>query len=186
MCNDNNNLNLCLRIDESTIFEFDEKINEQAIIDTAKQIEQLLIQNNAKPAKIQDVFEILVEVMQNMLNYSYGNRLLENNKKEATGSFTLSYETTNDTYTLNSCNLIDASLQEVIMEKIDFIKDFDDKALRKLSREKMRSKKDNHDKGAGLGFIMMQRKSTQPISIEFVPFKAFKDKIVQFKLKLKL
>ncbi|MEA3499228.1 MAG: SiaB family protein kinase [Campylobacterota bacterium] len=180
MCNDNN-LNLCLKIDENTIFEFHEKINEQAIIDTAKQIEHLLKQNNAKPAKIQDVFEILVEVMQNMLNYSYGNKLLENNKKEASGIFTLSYETTSDRYTLESCNLIEEYLQEVIERKIDSIKDLDEKALRKLSREKMRSKEDNHDKGAGLGFIMMQRKSTQPIAIEFVPYK---DKIVQFKLKL--
>ena len=180
MCNDDNP-NLYLKIDENIIFEFHETINEQAIIDTAKQIEHLLKQNNAKPAKIQDVFEILVEVMQNMLNYSYGNTLLENNKKEANGNFTLSYETISDTYTLKSCNLIDANLQEVIVQKIDSIKDLDDKALRKLSREKMRSKEDNHDKGAGLGFIMMQRKSTQAIDIEFVPFE---ENVVQFKLKL--
>ncbi len=180
MCG-NNNLNMCLKIDNNTIYEFDEKINEQSIIKSAKHIETLLKDNNAKPNKIQDVFELLIEVMQNMLNYSYGNTDLPNNKKEANGVFVLSYDTATDIYTLQSCNLINEKQQQPIIDKLDSLKGLDDKALRKLAREKMRSKEDNHSKGAGLGFIMMERKSSKPIEIGFLPFR---DGLLQYKLTL--
>ncbi len=180
MC-ENDNLNMCLKIDDNTIYEFDEKINEQSMISSAKHIEQLLKENNAKPNKIQDIFELLIEVMQNILNYSYLNVDLENNKKEANGTFILSYDTSTDTYTLQSCNLIYEKQREPIVDKLNSIKGLDDKALRKLAREKMRSKEDMHSKGAGLGFIMMERKSSQPIEVEFLEFK---DDLLQYKLKL--
>ena len=180
MC-ENNNLKICLKIDNTTIYEFDEKINEQSMIKSAKHIEQILIKNNAKPNKIQDVFELLVEILQNILNYSYGNVDLPNNKKEANGAFVLSYDTQNDKYILQSCNLIEKTQEQIIKDKFSSIKDLDDKALRKLSREKMRSQVDKHEKGAGLGFIMMQRKSSEPIETEFLPYK---DEVLQFKLKL--
>jgi len=180
MCK-NDNLNLCLIIDENTIYEFNEKINEQSIIKSAKHIEKLLKDNDVKPNKIQDVFELLVEIMQNMLNYSFGNIDLPNNKKEAIGSFVLSYDSNDDEYVLKSCNLITLEQVEIITNKFKLIEGLDDKALRKLAREKMRSKEDNHDKGAGLGFIMMARKSTKPIATQFIPYK---DNILQYKLSL--
>lgn len=181
MCEDIKDLKLCLKIDETIIYEFSEKINEESIIKSAEHIEQLLIDNNAKPNKIKNVFEIIIEVMQNMLNYSYGNKELENNKKEATGSLILSYQSSEDSYCLQSCNLIEEFQKQTITDKIDSLKNLDDKALRRLSREKMRHRKDNHDKGAGLGFIMMARKTLEPIKFDFLPFK---DTLLQYKLIL--
>ena len=148
MC-ENENLKMCLKIDDTTIYEFDEKINEQSIINSAKHIEQLLIENNAKPNKIQDVFELLVEIMQNMLNYSYGNIDLPNNKKEANGVFVLSYDTKIDIFTLQSCNLINENQKQIIENKFDSIKGLDDKELRKLTRDIMRNNTDKHNKGGG-------------------------------------
>ncbi len=180
MC-DNDNLKMSVRIDDNTIYEFNEKINEQSMINAAKHIEELLKQNNAKPEKIQNVFELMIEIMQNMLNYSYGNIDLPNNKKEANGTFILSYDTSHDIYILQSCNLIEKNQEQVIKDKFNSIKNLDDKALRKLAREKMRSKEDNHAKGAGLGFIMMQRKVIKPIQVEFLPHD---NQIIKYQLKL--
>ncbi len=183
MCEDIKNLKICLTIDKNTIYEFDEKINEQSIIESAKHIEQLLIEHNAKSSKIQNVFELSVEVMQNILNYSYGNKDLPNNKKEAVGVLTLSYSSSDDIYTLQSCNLIDKNQEDIIKSKLQEVEGLDNSALRKLSREKMRSRDGNHAKGAGLGFIMMAKKCCEPISVDF---KGFKDDIVQYKLVLKI
>lgn len=179
--NINEELKICVEINEKEIYSFNEKVNEQKIIETASKIEKLLLENGANHTKIKSVYEITIEMLQNILNYSYDSSKVENNKMEANGYFGVCYSTQKDNYNLKSCNLIEKVQEEIIINKIDSIKNLDDKELRKLAREKMRSKEDNHDKGAGLGFIMMQRKSTQPIAIEFVPFK---DEIVQFKLKL--
>jgi len=180
MCSTEDNLNICLKIDEKTIYDFHETINESSIVRTAKEMETLLIKSDAKPSKIQNVYEILVEVMQNILNYSYGNRDLPNNKKEANGTISLSYDSINDTYILQSCNLIEKSQEEVIEDKLFQVEGLDDKALRKLARKKMRSREDNHEKGAGLGFIVIARKCSEPIERKFYDLEGDVKKI-QFK-----
>ncbi len=157
-CKDLENLKLCLEIDDKTIYEFNDKINEKNIVEAAKYIEELLKQNNTSSKKIQDVFELLVEVMQNILNYSHGSTTLKDNKREAYGILSLSYTSDTDIYILQSCNVIAKEQENIIKEKLKSLEGLDDKALRKLAREKMRSREDNHDKGAGLGFIMMAKK----------------------------
>jgi len=181
MCSNDKNLNICLKIDKDTIYHFDEVINEQNIINSVKNIEEQLKQNGACAKKIQDIFETVIEIMQNMLNYSYGNKDLPNNKKEAKGNFTLSYYTDTDKYIIQSCNLIDSKQEDVIKDKILVLKDLDHKELRKLARQKMRDRTDNHSKGAGLGFITIAKKVTKPIKATFVKVD---ENIKQFRLEL--
>jgi len=166
----NTDLSICIHIDDKTIYKFSGRIDEQTMVQCANHIESLLINNGAKIDKIQNVFELFVETMQNMLNYAYNSRQLDNNKKEVSCNFSLSYFTEKNLYILNSCNLIQRTQKEVIEHKLESIKNLDDASLRKLIRQKSRSKEDNHDNGAGLGYIIMARKSTAPIEIEFVPY----------------
>lgn len=180
-CTDFKDLKLCLEIDEKVIYEFEDIVNEENMIASAKYIEELLHKNNAKPDKIQNVFVLLIEVMQNILNYSYGTTLLEDNKREAFGMLIISYKSENDTYTLQSCNLITKAQENEIRNKLKAVEGLDSDALRKLARDKMRSKEDNHQKGAGLGFILMARKSIEPIEVDFSPWK---EDVMQYKLKL--
>jgi|GEM_PF-6080263 len=168
MCATDEKLNICLIVDDGVIYEFHKTINEHSIIQTAKSIEEILTKNNAKASKIQNVYEILIEVMQNILNYSYGNVDLPDNRREATGSISLSYESDKDIYVLKTCNLVDADQKEEIQDRLYQIQDLDDRQLRKLARQKMRSREDNHEKGAGLGFITIARKCSEPISVKFV------------------
>jgi len=167
MCTTDEKLNICLIVDDGVIYEFNKTINENSIIHTAKSIEDILINNNAKASKIKNVYEILIEIMQNILNYSYGNIDLSDNRKEATGSISLSYKSEKDVYLLQTCNLVDADQKEEIKDRLYKVRDLDDKQLRKLARQKMRSREDNHEKGAGLGFITIARKCSEPIFVEF-------------------
>ena len=183
MCENNKNLNICLKVDETTIYHFDETINEQSIIDSVKNIEKLLQANGAAPKKIQDIFELTIEIMQNMLNYAYGNKDLQNNKKEAKGFLVLSYLTDTDIYTIQSCNLVEKQQETIIKDKLAVLENLTDKELRKLSRQKMRDKSDMHQKGAGLGFIMIVRKAIKPIEISF---NDIDDDVCQFKLKIEV
>ena len=180
-CTDFKDLKLCLEIDDKVIYEFDDIVNEENMIKSAKYIEELLHKNNAKPGKIQNVFVLLIEVMQNILNYSYGTVVLKDNKREAFGMLIISYKSQNDTYTLQSCNLIEKTQEDKIRKKLEAVEGLDSTELRELARDKMRSKEDNHQKGAGLGFILMARKCIEPIEVNFSPWK---DGILHYQLKL--
>ena len=176
-----NNLNVCLQVDYRTIYEFSQKMDEQTMVESANHIEKLLISHGATSDKIQNVFELFIETVQNILNYAYNSKMVKNHKKEVLCTFSLSYFTKENLYILESCNLIEAEQKQIIEEKINSIQNLDEASLRKLIRKKSRSKVANHEDGAGLGYIMMRRKSTSSIEIEFIPYK--KD-ILKYKQRL--
>jgi hypothetical protein len=162
-----NQLKVCVEVNQQNIYDFNEKINEKSIIEVATKIEQLLLSNGASKRKLRDVYETTIEMLQNVLNYSYDSAEIEAKKMEANGTFSIKYDSKNDTYFLQSCNLIDGKKEDVIQKKIANLKTLDEKELRKLAREKMRTKKDLHDKGAGLGLISIAKKSSKPMEYTF-------------------
>ena len=174
------NVKICIKIDNSTIYEFSGKVDEQVMISGANHIEKLLLDNGANRDKIQNVFELFIETIQNILNYSY-NVKLNDNKKEVFCNFSLLYSTEDDTYILESCNLIEEHQKKVIEFKLNSLENLDEMALRKLIRKKSRSREDNHGRGAGLGYIMMSRKSSLPIKVQFSPYE---EGILKYKQKL--
>jgi hypothetical protein len=102
-----------------------------------------------------------------MLNYASNSIEVRDNKREVECGCTLSYFTKDNSYTLESCNLINKNQKKLIEERIYAIKGLDNKVLRQLIRKHSRSKKAKHNYGAGLGYIIMTLKSTLPIEIEF-------------------
>ena len=171
---------ICIKINNKIIHEFSGKVNEKIMIHSANNIERLLMENGAKKEKIQNVFELFIETIQNILNYSY-NVKLNDNKKEVFCNFSLLYSTEDDTYILESYNLIEEHQKKVIEFKLNSLENLDEMALRKLIRKKSRSREDNHGRGAGLGYIMMSRKSSLPIKVQFSPYE---EGILKYKQKL--
>ena len=171
---------ICIKIDGIIIYEFSGRVNEKIMISSDNNIERLLMEKGAKKEKVQNVFELFIETVQNILNYSY-NVKLNSNKKEVFCNFSLLYSTRDDIYILESCNLIEEAQKEVIEFKLKSLENLDDKALRRLIRKKSRSREDRHDRGAGLGYIMMTSKSSLPISVYFTPYR---EGILKYKQKL--
>jgi len=174
-------LEIVIEIDENPIYEFSPTINEASIVASASEIERILKSNHVNPAKLQDIYEITIELMQNILNYSYGHSTSEDNKKQATGKISLSYWSKEDVYIISTTNLIALNTQDKIKSKIAEVAGLDNKALRKLTREKMRHRDDKHERGAGLGFIVMARKSSKPIEYNI---KAIDEQVGDFTITL--
>ena len=174
-------MKLCLNIDGNHIYVFSGKMNQETMIEGANYIEELLIKKSVSRDKIQNVFELFIETIQNILNYSSNTIKNNDNKKEVSCDCILSYFTKDNTYILESCNLIHKSQRELIKNRIDFIKNLDKRSLRQLIRKYSRSKEKKHDQGAGLGYILMSLKSTLPIKIEFVEYN---HEIYKYKQKL--
>jgi len=175
------NLKICIKVDDRIIYEFAGSMNKLLMVKAANDIEKLLLRKSLNKDKVKHVFELFIETAQNILNYSYRDRPLVENSEVTFCNFSLYYFTDDDTYVLESCNLIHEDERETIEEKLNAIKDLDHKALRKLVRQKSRSAEDKHERGAGLGYIMMARKSSAPIEVKF---SAYKEGILIYKQKL--
>ncbi len=126
-----------------------------------------------------DIYDISIEILQNMLKYSYGNKVDESKKREADGKFSLIYSTVTGKTTLHACNLVSASQQEVIRQRIDEVDGLDERALKKLIRTKMKTGKDRHMYGAGLGFATIALKTSEPLDVRF---EEVLDNVVKYRL----
>jgi len=166
-----NKLTLCLTIDGNNIYQFSDKMNEENMINAANTIEKLLIERAAPKDKIQNVFELFIETIQNILNYSANSVELTNNKREVACNCNLSFFTNDNSYILESCNLIHKDQKALIEERLESIKELDKQSLRKLIRKNSRTKESKHNYGAGLGYILMSLKSIKPIEIKFNEYK---------------
>jgi hypothetical protein len=172
-----NSLNICIKVDNSVIYEFMGKMDKGKMVDTANSIEKILEEEGLNRDKIKNVFELFVETIQNVLSYSYK----VDESEEIDCHFSLSYFTETNNYIFESCNLIHKNQKVIIEEKLDAIKNLSNTELRKLVRKKSRSAEDRHDHGAGLGYIVMARKSSEPIEISFQPYQ---NDILIYKQKL--
>jgi hypothetical protein len=160
-------IDIYVQYDEINLLRASKPIDNEQISKTVSIVENILITNGAKSRKIKDVFEISVEVLQNILNYSYGSRVRPDQKREAYGTFKVIYSSDIDEYTIIGENLIESSREAVIRAKIESVADLSDQEIRKLIREKMRTGEDRHNMGAGLGILMITRKSSKPINLQF-------------------
>lgn len=174
---ENSTLNICIKVDNNLIYEFKGKIDQDKMLDMAKQIEHLLIEASLKKDKIKSVFELFIETVQNILSYSYKSP--ETN--EIACHFSLEYFTEEEHYLFESCNLILEHQQSIIEQKLQSIQNLSTQELRKLIRKKSRSAEDRHEHGAGLGYLVMARKTSLPIEVTFTPYQ---EGILIYKQKL--
>ena len=164
---DTKELDLCIQVDDKIISELQPKITQENIIVTVQDIKQQLLDNNFDKEKLFDVYDASIEILQNILKYSYGNKIGENKKREADGSFKLMYNSKTQKVIIISENLITVVQSKTIRQRADEVLGLDDKELRKLLRAKMKSKKDGHDNGAGLGFATIATKISEPLKVSF-------------------
>lgn len=126
----------------------------------------------ASTTAIYNVFSVVVELLQNINNYSArrtvtGNNEDRNDKEEDLGLGMIFAGLQDDDYFVLSGNPIENNKIENLKEKLVKIQRMDKKELRRYYKEKLRSETDEGSKGAGLGLIEVARKTSQPIQFDF-------------------
>jgi len=159
--------NISVVANEIILYELDSKISQESIILSVKIIKNKLEAYKVEKEKIHNICEISIEMLQNILKYSYGKKKCDDKKNEADGVFIVKYNTEDNIVTIISTNLIDKKQEDIINQRIQEVSKLDEKAMNKIFIGKMRSKKDNHKNGAGLGFITMAQKIINPIETKF-------------------
>ncbi len=107
------------------------------------------------------VFSVFVEQVQNIMKYSSEIEKVENDTEIRSG-ISIIGEMKGKVYCATG-NKVTNEIVTNISEKLDKLKTMDKSELKTLYKEKMRKGPDPGSKGAGLGFIEMARRSSEPL-----------------------
>ncbi len=130
------------------------------------------LNNRDSPSKeLFNVYYVFVELIQNIMNYSI-NRTKDSDN--GSGTCFVIHKKESKKFKVCSGNLVSAEQASKIKEKIDKINSLDEVELKAYYKETRRSGKDTHDKGGGLGFIEIARKSSGKLHYEITPINTIK------------
>jgi len=153
--------------EEGIIFSFSGMISQlltEFMIETAAK--QFLADGHDKKTT-KAMFLIAIEQLQNVMSYSKAKLIKEGNRYTSPGILVVGFDEKKQKYYVNSSNEIKEEDIENISTKIDFINTLDTKEQRKLLREKLKSAEDTHDRGAGVGFIEIAKRSSEKLEYDF-------------------
>jgi len=150
------------------LLAFSGSISQPVLSGFAKGMELKLANLGVDTKIVRNIFEVLIEMMQNVLNYSYDSRDVGHNTFESSGIIVVGFSQNINKYFVMSGNRIAKGKDEILMTKIDYLNTLDAEALKNLYRERRRTRQDVHSRGAGLGLIDLARKSTEKLEYQFV------------------
>lgn len=116
---------------------------------------------------IKNMFLISIEQLQNVMSYSKQKSINSGNKYTSPGVLVVGFEEEKQKYYVTSSNEIEEEDKLKITTKIDFINSLDSQEQRKYLREKLKSAEDTHERGAGVGFIEMAKRSSEKLEYNF-------------------
>ena len=125
-----------------------------AIVDSLEKIEE---DENIKFS--QKLYMAFIEMTQNIMHYS---------EKGKFKPFVLIGKEGENYYVLGK-NLVSAKVKEMLEKNLNEILKLDKQEIRKLYRQKRKSGKDSHNKGAGIGFLEIA-KVAKKMEFDFEPF----------------
>jgi hypothetical protein len=152
---------------EGVIFSFSGMISQSMV--------EFMIENAGKQLEAQkedrsvvnSIFIIAIEQLQNIMSYSKERNIGEGNRYTSPGLLVVGYHKEVAKYYINSSNEIQEEDIKGVSEKIDFINSLDKQSQRRLLREKLRNGEDSHERGAGVGFIEMAKRSSDKLKYSF-------------------
>ncbi len=115
---------------------------------------------------VNKVFAIYIEMAQNVLHYSHSKADI-NGKETGVGSILVFKMEA--AYQLVSVNLITQAQKDFIEKKINVVNQFTFNEIREFYLKKRKESVEGNSKGAGLGFIDIIRRTTEPLQYDFEP-----------------
>ncbi|KJU83978.1 hypothetical protein MBAV_003824 [Candidatus Magnetobacterium bavaricum] len=115
---------------------------------------------------IQKVFSIFVEQMQNLMNYSAERISQDKDGGDlGIGIFVVGFK--DERFYVRCGNKINNDKLNMIREQVDELRDLNADEIKALYRRRRKEPPPQDSKGAGLGFIEMAKKASQPIEIDY-------------------
>lgn len=147
---------------EKTILMFKGILTQDILVILAEMLTNNL-STDPRQKTTKKMFSIFVELAQNIHRYSH-ERILVNGKDVGAG-IVLVNEFKNH-YSLISGNIIENHYYEKLKFNIDSLNRMSEEDLKTLRKEKLKQKREQNDKGAGVGLIDIKRKATSDIILK--------------------
>jgi hypothetical protein len=147
---------------EKTILMFKGLLTQDILVVLAEMLANNL-SNDPRQKTTKKMFSIFVELAQNIHRYSEERFISEG--KEIGAGIVLVNEF-KDYYTLISGNIVQNNVYLSLKEKVDTLNKMDDTELKSYRKEKLKQKRKEGDKGAGVGLIDIARKASKPIGLK--------------------
>jgi len=153
--------------EEGIVFSFSGMISQSLtsfMVETAK----IQLQERGEDGKlIRNMFLIAIEQLQNIMSYSKDKDIGDGTKYTSPGVMVIGIDKEKNKYYVNSSNQIIESDRVKVSQKIHYINSLQRDELRKYLRDKLRSAEDKHERGAGVGFIEMAKRSSEKLEYDF-------------------
>lgn len=156
-----------IMIEDNIIFSFSGMISQDVVDFLIQGISKQLENDGNDKTTVRSMFTITIEMLQNIMSYS-NSKVIENGTNYSSdGIVVIGFNEEKQKYYVVSSNEINPEDKEKLINKIDLVNSLDSQELRKLLRDKLRSAEDKHDRGAGVGFIEMAKRSTEKLEYRF-------------------
>ncbi|NJO14177.1 MAG: hypothetical protein HC877_00020 [Thioploca sp.] len=152
-------------------FGFSGPLSQELFVEIGHTLRNRMKLEETNSAKVLKVFSLFVEQVQNVIHYS-ADRLSTTQPDSVElshGVIVIGCE--NEKYYVMCGNLINSNLVDDLQNRLITLKNMDKEELKRYYKEqrKRETNENSNSKGAGLGFIELARKTTQPIEFEFQP-----------------
>lgn len=138
---------------------------QDLIAEMGSSLRESLVEEGNSSSLAVKIFAVVVELSQNILHYS-SERGEAGSAQSGSRIGVLVVGKKDDSYFVLSGNLVPNEKKQKLTEYLGYLNSLDKKELRKLYSERRRRGPDSDSKGAGLGFIEMARKASQPLDFD--------------------
>lgn len=149
----------------TTLLHYRGEINGPIISELLDDLDFKCINNDVTDTKRKKIFNIAVEMFQNLYHYTRDLELKNLHNQEAR-IIELSFEIDQDAYLLRTSNFLKNNDEEKLRNRIDKVNDMDSKEIRAYYRKILNNEEFSDKGGAGLGFIDMKKRSGNPLEYE--------------------
>jgi len=149
----------------TTLLHYRGEINGPIITELLDDLDFKCINHDISDTKRKKIFNIAVEMFQNLYHYTRDLALQGINNHEAR-IIELSFDIGDEFYYLRTTNFLKNEDESMLRERIDMVNKMNSKELRAYYREVLSNEKFSDKGGAGLGFIDMKKRSGEPLDYE--------------------
>ncbi len=160
------------------ICSFEGVLNEEIITNLCNEIESKLLSENIKKGLIKNIVNVSIECLQNISKYAV---IIENPDVNTLNS-KFSIALIDDYFELKAANYIKSCDETIIKEKIDYVNSLDEDKLKEYYMAVLDNATFNTKFGAGLGIIVMAKKSNNKIQYKFTKIN---EQITEYEIILK-
>jgi len=154
---------------------FDEKCMVDALFQIKGELKEKLPINRLKV-----IIQVTIELIQNIINHSNIYSDLKEGKREGYGNFLLIKNGITE-YQIITSNPINKKQKEILQNRVNELKKLNKSELKTLLKERIRSRINSHQKGAGVGLIRIFISSVSDIKVDFQPID---DEVYMFSMEI--